>query len=135
MFSTLFPKKIMPRKTDTEKVLLQELAAYKTNLMENAPQNLLIRSSKVLLRKVYFQILISCKIFPKQKLKPTFRKKWTCQRCWVLIFFIFNYFLFCNILVEVVAALHSVSFFHSINKNLSIHNGIIIPYVLLYDVS
>ena len=65
----------MPRKTDTEKVLLQELAAYKTNLMENAPQNLLIRSSKVLLRKVYFQILISCKIFPKQKLKPTFRKK------------------------------------------------------------
>lgn len=26
----------MPRKTDTEKVLLRELAAYKTNLMENA---------------------------------------------------------------------------------------------------
>ena len=132
-FHTL-PKKLSPGRKVPERCPYGSLPSKKLTLWKTVPENLPIRPSKELLHKIYFWILIPSRISSKQKLNLTYRKKWSCQRCWVLIFFLFNYFLLWNIFVKMSRWKQFSTlcyFLILLTKNYRLNHGVIIPSYLV----
>ena len=60
----------MPRKTDTEKVLLRELAAYKTNFMENVASEFTHSFQQIVRTQNLFSNIDFLQNFPQTKTEP-----------------------------------------------------------------